>query len=534
MKDTENNKDTKKFSLKKLDYTENMVELMTVVNVLGAQIEQIEKNQDAKVHKNLLQIISNIKQGLQQETTYDKEKAKKIIEKRGVKIIKFDKKQDKTGLLRKFANSAIYELTDFENLLGKNMKDSKGVENNSNILTNAANKVTLGVVPKNLTVSEEINNHIQNIATISADFAEAANSKERAFYLQQMNDELNKLVKSKDNDMKWDKSFKAYLTEFVESFQKFLTITAPSLFKKQIAEDKKYNIIFEARQQLEVQQKEIFDSLTRSPGELAAIQLTYSNRTPNNIGSPKDFEEDLLNYKQGVKNEEKTEANKNFLQKGFDKVKNALVIPEKSSVFTEQDLKSAQAKMNEYFELMRQKKQLANYASIDPTQQQLNAAHAHNKQFQKEQSMLLHLLEEAQQPLKDRTQLPGELAINAPKSSEEVKNLIANLCKKIPPVEDAVVISGHKKQTGLSNQVKPQQQATVGQRATPANIKTTGESKKKTNTTGEPKTYITLEQLQARNNAETKNTAQKPQGGKHVQQVATGRKPTTSKGGIGY
>ncbi len=59
MKDTENNKNSKKFTLKKLDYTENMVELMSVMTVLGLQIAQIEKSAEAQVHKNLVQIIGN-------------------------------------------------------------------------------------------------------------------------------------------------------------------------------------------------------------------------------------------------------------------------------------------------------------------------------------------------------------------------------------------------------------------------------------------------------------------------------------------
>lgn len=470
MKDTENNKDSKKFTLKKLDYTENMVELMSVITVLGVQIAKIETNPKAEIHNNLVNTITNIRNGLAQEfTSYNKEKAKQIIEKRGIKFIKFDKQQDKTGLVRKFVNSTLYELTDFENLLGKNMQDSKGVENNSNIFTSIANKLTFGVVPKDSKVSNEIQRHIEIIATISQDFAHAAHPKERAFYLQQMNDELNKLVKSKSNDMKWDKSFKAYLTEFVESFQKFLTVTAPSLFKKQITDDKKLNIIYEAQQQLDVQKDQIYNSLT--PGEKAAIQRTYSKRTPNNIGSIQDFEKDLLEYKKNIKLAEKNEQSKNLLQKGVDKLGKAIHSPEK----TPNDLESAQNKMNEYFELMRQKKQLSNYVSTDPTQKALNDGHTNNKNYPKEQSMLLHLLDEVQQPLKDRTKNPGDQALDDLKSSDAAKNLIANLCKKIPPVEDAAVISDHKKQKGLSNQVKLQQQAALVQNATPpTNSKTIG------------------------------------------------------------
>ncbi len=519
MKDTENNKDSKKFTLKKLDYTENMVELMSVMTVLGTQIAQIEKSTEAPVHKNLVQIIGNIKRGLEQETSYDKEKAKQIIEKRGIKFIKFDKQQDKTSLVRQFANSAIYELTDFENLLGKNMKYSKGVEDNSNIFINLASKLPFGEVLKNNKVSKEINDHIQNIATISQDFANAAHPKERAFYLQQMNDELNKLVKSKDNDMKWDKSFKAYLTEFVESFQKFLTVTAPSLFKKQITEDKKLNIIHEAQQQLDVQKDQIYKSLT--PKEKAAIQKTPTNEELTQA----QFENATLEYKQKIKQEEKTEQNTSFIQKGLrkagDKIGKMISSPEKTPVsnFSEADLKSAQDKMNEYFELMRQKKQLDNYISTDPTQQNFNAGHANNKQYQKEQSMLLGLLEETQETLIDRTKKPGTQALDDPQSSKEAKNLIANLCKKIPPVEDAAVISAHKRQTGLSNQKQLETQATLGQNATPlANKPTVAASNKKTET--EKPKYMTLEQLQARDNKAAK--------------VLEGRKTSSKKGGIGY
>lgn len=52
-----------------------MVELMSVITVLGVQIAKIEQNADATVHKNLVQTIQNIKQGLEQETSYDTEKA---------------------------------------------------------------------------------------------------------------------------------------------------------------------------------------------------------------------------------------------------------------------------------------------------------------------------------------------------------------------------------------------------------------------------------------------------------------------------
>jgi hemerythrin-like domain-containing protein len=495
MKDTENNKDSKKFTLKKLDYTENMVELMSVITVLGVQIAQIEKSADAPVRKNLLKIINNIEAGLAKEPSYDKEKAKQIIEKRGTKLIKFDAYQDKTGLLRQVVNSSLDELTGIKNLTGRNLEISQGVEDHSNIFTTIANKLSFGVISKDLKVSKETQDHIQKIATISQDFADAVHPKERAFYLQQMNDELNKLVKSKDNDMKWDKSFKAYLTEFVESFQKFLTVTAPSLFKKQITEDKKFSIIYEAQQQLDVQKDQIYKSLTAKEKE--AIQFTYSKRKPNNIGNMQDFEKDLLDYKQDIKQEEKTEQSKNFLRKTGDKIGKIISSPEKTSVgtFAEADLKSAQNKMDQCFELMRQKKQLANYVTIDPTQKALNAAHSNNKQYQKEQSLLLHLLDETQQPLKDRTQNPGMQALGDPQSSKEAQNLIANLCKKIPPVEDAAVISGHKGQTGLNNQVKLQQQAALRQNAPPLDNKpTVAASNTKT------KNYMTLEQLEAQNN----------------------------------
>lgn len=509
MKDTENNKDSKKFTLKKLDYTENMVELMSVITVLGVQIAKIETNPTAEVHNNLVNTITNIRNGLAQETSYDKEKAKQIIEKRGTKLIKFAKQQDKTGLGRKVVNSVGRELTGVENITGRNLQNSKGVEDNSNFPTALANTVTLGAISKNLGISKEIEGHIEKIATISQDFANAAHPKERAFYLQQMNDELNKLVKSKDNDMKWDKSFKAYLTEFVESFQKFLTVTAPSLFKKQMTEDKKSTIIHEAKQQLDVQKDQIYKSLT--PKEKAAIQKTPTNEELTQA----QFENATLEYKQKIKQEEKTEQSKNFLQKAGNKIINTINPPKT----TPNDLISAQNKMNEYFELMRQKKQLDNYISNDPTQKALNEGHTNNKQYPKEQSMLLGLLEETQETLIDRTKKPGDQALDDPQSSKEAKNLIANLCKKIPPVEDAAVISGHKKQTGLSNQKQLETQATLGQNATPlANKPTVAASNKKTET--EKPKYMTLEQLQARDNKAAK--------------VLEGRKTSSKKGGIGY
>lgn len=519
MKDTENNKDSKKFTLKKLDYTENMVELMSVMKSLGNEIAKIDTNLNSEVHNNLVQIIGNIKTGLVKEPSYDEEKANQIIKKRGTKLIKFAKQQDETGLGRKVVNSVGRELTGVENITGRNLQNSKGVEDNSNFPTALANTVTLGAISKNLGISKEIEGHIEKIATISQDFANAAHPKERAFYLQQMNDELNKLVKSKDNDMKWDKSFKAYLTEFVESFQKFLTVTAPSLFKKQMTEDKKSTIIHEAKQQLDVQKDQIYKSLT--PKEKAAIQKTPTNEELTQA----QFENATLEYKQKIKQEEKTEQNTSFIQKGLrkagDKIGKMISSPEKTPVsnFSEAELKSAQNKMNEYFELMRQKKQLDNYISNDPTQKALNEGHTNNKQYPKEQSMLLGLLEETQETLIDRTKKPGDQALDDPQSSKEAKNLIANLCKKIPPVEDAAVISGHKKQTGLSNQKQLETQATLGQNATPlANKPTVAASNKKTET--EKPKYMTLEQLQARDNKAAK--------------VLEGRKTSSKKGGIGY
>ncbi|MCP5370066.1 MAG: hypothetical protein H6909_05215 [Rickettsiaceae bacterium] len=456
-----NSDEKKKFTLQKLDYTENMVELMTIMSSLGTQIQQIEKDPKAQIHKNLLETIQNIKDGLKNEPNFNEDKAKEIITKRGSKNIKFDATKDETGFIRRNANEFIKELFGIENVFGRDIQLSKGVVDKSNAIRSTANKLSWGLVSENLDVSNYIKESIKEIHNISIDFADAVHPKERVFYLQKMNNELDKLVKSKFNDIKWEKGFKRYLTEFVESFQKFLTITAPSLFKKELSNDKKSDIIFNAQKQLDLQQEEIYNSLT--PEEKGIIQLTHSTRQPNNIASIQDFEKDILEYKnQQIKENNNQQATivskavvqpvKKFAQmaQNIGQIFNSKSDKKATTIQNKTNPKEAAVnKMDQYYDIMIQQEQLQKYLYLlnplgkDENQKILDQGTITTfyKPYEKDHNMLLHLLDEAQKLTIDtsaKSKLEKDLAPAKP--SQEARKLISRLCKKMPDIQHETII----------------------------------------------------------------------------------------------